>query len=505
MGVVPVRDQSYRVHSISRFTGGMTFTQQGEDEAEKFENFEMLRDGYLTSRLGIYKANSNSIGSAAIVGLGNITAGSGQFTIAAKTGTTWYYRSTVNVFPASFSSFTVPESPLTAPVRMESVLNTSNASFAVFTNVNFTRLISWDGGAGSASQISGSPANCTFLRHFDGRLYAATKGQTIYFSDKGDPFTWPTANVFYVSSVYGGIRGLERYPGMLLILMERAILGLRGDPALGFTLTVLHDRIGCDSEASVSTSGSATAFRFERETYIFSGNVNTITGKLPGMLIADGSGSGDNAWGTLTPYHYVVRRSRGTGTTQSEMLVYDRRFGSSWGLWTYPTTTLIGASHPAQAIVVAPNLTDGFLLNGGDGNVYFQPMRQHGDFDYSTSLVDFSTDDTNINVLSVWRSRKLYMGSSAMVKQWRRIIVGGRGTGALLRTRHWDENGTLYTNTLKSDTNVPFMTDGPTVDGATGRNTFSAIQLEVVGSNLVIPDVQIHWRPVRFSAGGALS
>lgn len=504
MGVVPVRDKSYRVHNINRFTGGMTFTQQGDDESEKFENFEMLRDGYLTSRLGCYKANSNSIGSAAIVGIGKVTAGGNTFTFAAKTGTTWYY-STSNSWPVAFSSITVPESPLTDAVRMESVLDSSNASYAVFTNVNFTRLISWDGGAASASQIAGSPANMTFVRHFDGRLYAANKAQTIYFSDKSNPFSWPTANVFYVSSVYGGIRGLERYPGMLLILMERAILGLRGDPATGFNVTVLHDRIGCDTEASVSTSGSATAFRFERETYLFNGNVTSLTANLTGLQIADAGASSANSWGVLTPYHYVMRRSRGTGAVATEAYVLNRQLGNLWGLWNYPTATLLGASSPLQAIVAAPNLTDGFLMNGGDGSLYFQPIRQAGDFNYTNSIVAFTEDDTTRPVLSLWRSKKFYLGSSTLVKQWRRVLVGGSGTAVSLTARYRNPAGTLVTEVLKSSATVPFNVDTPTIDGVTGQSLFSSLQIELSGNSLQIPDVQVHWRPVRFSAGGDLS
>lgn len=517
MGSIPVPDHSWRNISLNNFTGGLTFTQNNDSECEIFDNWEMLREGSPTTRLGVEKVNSTNIGTAMVVGMGFVTTGtsSSQTLIVAKTGTTWWKTNLpITVAATTFTSISVPESPGNDPVRMETVADTSDTSWAVFVNKNFTGVIKYDGT--TASVAASSPANQQYIRWFSSRLYVAgnpTKPRTIRFSESADPFSWPTTNEFIVPARYGIITGLEAHSGRLFIFCQRGILQMVGSPPDDFEVSNLHDQIGCNIPGSISTYGTSTAFMGDRSAFILSGSVKNLSERLYGPKLTGAAGSDQLAYGALTPFHYIIRRSMNNNTTPltngtAEMLVLDRHF-DSWGTWLYPATTSLGASAPYQSIVISmPGIHTDLLLSGGDGNIYNQSTRVVQAYDLTNSTVLFSVDydgATGVAVTSRLRTRQLPLGSPAVQKQLGEILVAGQGTATSFKVRMFDSTYTLREGTVATNKVLPFRTRNPQVGDTTMRTVWGELQLDISLQRSVLKEMMVAYRPRRFSIGGALS
>ena len=189
-------------------------------------------------------------------------------------------------------------------------------------------------------------------------------------------------------------------------------------------------------------------------------------------------------------------------------MAFDRQRGGWYSAWTYPTTTLVGASIPFQSTMCV--LGDNILLGGGDGQLYMQPTRliagenAMGVFDSTFPL--FTTDDTSINVVSTIRSSLLWFGDGGLQKQIRRWIFAGASLAASASVIHriYDHSGTLSTASTLSSKTLPFQTESPTLDTTT-KQIGVAFQIELQASNLILQGVDCIYRLVRAAASYALT
>ncbi len=385
----------HQLWALSNFTGGETFLQREDREAEIMVNFELMRDGYLTNRLGTTRLNANDIGAEMIVGMDLV----GQTKVLiAKSGTTFYYG---DINPTiTFSSFTVPKSPGSDPVRFASA---GDARAYYMVNKNFTGVVKWDGASGSASVVSGSPVG-EYISHYNKVMYVAgdpAHPNRLYHSDAAAYDSWPALNYIDISPRHGFITGMVNQPGQLIVFCERAILTLRGKPPLRYNLDAVHEYVGCDHPASLSSFGSVSVFRFRGNLIQLSSTVEVLSDQVRGYSphIA-GSTDVNRSWGVLTPNYYVLAQSTNPGSTRYapsstnplRLFIYDRTRYQCFYRWAYPPESAVGHYVGAQAVVAAPE-GHAFYIAGGDGNVYRQSLRQwSADYSYTTSSVSFTKD-----------------------------------------------------------------------------------------------------------------
>jgi hypothetical protein len=531
--------------NIDNFSGGLSWRQSGPSEAEVFTNWEMARDGFPITRLGTELVNANSIDTNMINGMGLIGAGNTMATaqvylVVTKSSGMWYYAPfpgsmyTLDTrgapqlidggpanYPLTFSTFTPAIIPDFSQVRMESVIDNSGNPWGVFANAQFGGLLQWNAVVGSqATLTAGSPA-ATIIRHFNSRLYAAGIANNPYliqFSDIGNPLSWPTTNTFNILAKYGIITGLEEQLGQLYVFTDRCILVIQGDPPNDFRLIALHPRVGCAYPNTISTLGATTAFYHNGNVYSMSGGeVDNISGKIAGLVI-NGAGCNPNrAWGALTNFQYVINTSQNnsnvnapapTVSQTNQAYVLQRSRFNFWSLWNYPNNCGVGQFNPYQAVVFAPK-SDGYLIGGGDGNVYHQPFRQFGDLNLVTGNEPFTVDVgvTNPYPVSTYRSSQLTMGDATMQTMIRRVLVAAQGQNASINLGLWDANDVKQVYNVLSGGAFPATRPGPGVLTRTGAaGGLMGIQPEVSASQCRLRAIGIEWKPIRqYTGAGPLT
>lgn len=514
MPPVNVPDRTWRLFSVNNFSGGMAVPPRDDTEASLIQNFEIARNGILVTRPGTVKYNTTDLGTGLTMGLGYGQPSANKLMFVVKSGTIWY-RTMTTGYPANFSSITCPATG-DNPVNMEPVEAGSTAAapgagrYQLFTCPNWSRIQQWDGSAAATSDIAGaspSPANCRYIRLAGQRVYAAGQDAnpyTVYFSDPGDPFTWPTGNSFSVPASRGKIRGLERQSGVLLIITERAILQLQGDPPDNYRLTTIHENLGSDCANTISTVGAVTAFLSGFGPMMLSGGVQAFGDKIRNEDSFDSSSHLDTTYGLLTPYYYFMRTqppngANPAGSGSSEYLwVYDRLRFQSWVKYEYPTTTAIGASNGSYQPMIWDDYADCLVLAAGNGSLYAQP--------FHNLLVDeaytFTQDagSTPVDVTSAYRGRYLDFGDAAMQKQFRRILAGGQWADISVQVDSIGKHGALSTAAPIISYGMMYSTDRPSI-GTSGRpSLFSQMRLYISGTEMVLRNWSMAWRPSRLSA-----
>ena len=501
----------FQLLNVSNFSGGMTFFQQKDSECEILENMEIQRDGSIVNRLGTEKINSGSLGTNIIVGLDLVNA----YLIVAKTGLTFYYANWTAAYPAAFSSFTVPASPLANPVRMTAHEDaTTGAALYYFVNQNWTGVVKWDGTAGAANYVATSPVG-RYIARYAKMLFVSNGTQRVYFSDPGLPDSWPALNYIDIPAKHGVVTGFASQPGSLIIFTERSVLILRGVPPLRYDLDVLHERIGCDAPNTISQFGSIIYFMFRGAIMQLSTSVEIVSDAIRGFpRSATGVNADNTSWAVLTPFYYIVSyptnpNASGTAAPGAsdpyKMIVYDRLRFQAFSRWSYPLATSVGATVGVQAAIAGPDNTQaGILGAGGDGNVYRQGFRQMNPSYLSDGSITFTTDvdgAAGTAVTGRWRSQTYDMGSPLIQKVHRRVLVAGQGTCTSLTANRLDVTGTLRSDVLVTSKALPFDTRKPTFSGAGGYPRFSEFQLDISGTSMWIKGVAVEWRPQRLAGG----
>ena len=114
----------------------------------------------------------------------------------------------------------------------------------------------WDGQASAILLLPGTPPIGNIGIVFQNYLFyagVATAPSRLYFSDLGDPTTWPAINFIDVPSPYDGdpITGLAILYGNLIIFKRHSIYIMTGTSATTFALSATNAAVGCVSPYSV--------------------------------------------------------------------------------------------------------------------------------------------------------------------------------------------------------------------------------------------------------------
>lgn len=238
----------------------------------------------------------------------------------------------------------------------------------------------WDGTTLTA--VSGAPAGTWLLVWHRNRMYAATgKSSRLYFSDLGDPTSWPVLN-FLDFDVDDGdrITALAEGPdGSLVIFKETSRHVLRGTGPGSYTSHSVRDGIGCVSHwataqvADEKGSSSELAFLSREGVYLTDGTKKT--------LISDAITPDVRVWpqeylhlSSLAYYNQHLHVSLPNGrydTANTYIWAWDVR-GKGWWPWTIPashlfvwytgTARMLLAGSPATGRI--HTLWDGYNDNG---------------------------------------------------------------------------------------------------------------------------------------------
>ncbi len=517
-----------KTYKFPYFTGGLSTNPSKPTECAQFDNFDVRRDGYSQTRQSTFLINTTTaIGTSMCVGLYRTSIASesnpAAMLIVAKTGTTFYstpilgsYLNTatfsmpLNHLPLSFTSFTVPTSPGDSPVYFESMLDANFAPKVYMVNPNFGGVLLWDPSnpSGSASVISGSPANPYLIVEFSGRLFVVTTASpnVIQFSNPADPSTWSSTDKFQIASKWGPIVALMSQDDKLYIFTTTAILYMTGDPTAPY-VGVMHPYITTVSQSTISQFGPLCMFAGrDNNIYSLAGSVNLTSDPIRGEMFGGtylGNGANTtNAWGALTPFYYFLRAPLNTssspasptkGSVTTFTMVYERERFGYWGRYVYPTNSGLGQSDPYQAIVCYIPEWQAVLLPNGIGDIYLQPL-MNSNYPPNTQPAvpqDYGlTALTPVPVLSVLNTM-MFEGEDDkfITKLFRRGMITGSGDllGISLYLYTNSDTPTVIDPTIYRNS-LPTQWELPGIDGSSSSASleFNMIQIIISGTNLIL-------------------
>jgi DNA-binding beta-propeller fold protein YncE len=363
MGIIRIPKRDFKPDLQIDFTKGFALSAKADNEAELFQNIELDRDGSIQSRLGCFKHNTNDLGGLPILGFGRQYFGvSVTDTIVAAQGNGGgggSYQWTVAPYfvAAAWSQFGSNYDGMYDPVVSEACTLLDETPILVFANINYTTLEYWDGSAGTAVTIAGSPANASLLRFSTSRLYAsgiAANPTRVYYSDQSDPTSWPSENFFDILPNRGRVMGLEVSAGTgttLNIATDRSWQAMYGDPSPGggFSLQPVQDGFGCDTPRGIVTLGSITLSPWRGDLYIYTGSVQDISEPYRGITMSgefnpawQGGGTPSPNFGNLTGIFVDTVNNEVFVTSQGNNAVYV--FNRSDSLGSQPIRTITGGS-----------------------------------------------------------------------------------------------------------------------------------------------------------------
>jgi hypothetical protein len=223
----------------------------------------------------------------------------------------------------------------------------------------------WDGTTLTA--IAGAPTGTWYLVWHRNRMYALTgKNSRLYFSDLGDPTSWPVLN-FLDFDVDDGdkLTGMISIDdGGLVLFKERSRHMLKGSGPGNYTSLSIRDDVGCVSHWAIAhvTDMNQVAFLDRSGVYLTNG--------VSKHLISDAITPDVRAWpqATLTKadmcyfnehLHLALPNTFGD-TANTYLWVWDVR-GKGWWPWTIAASHLLVHFDGANRYLLASSTTTGQL------------------------------------------------------------------------------------------------------------------------------------------------
>lgn len=498
MGAVYPRDFSWRRSKMPALTGGLTFTQNGDKDAVLFDNVEMLRDQYIRPRSG-YRLGV-TLGGAQVLGMALASAApsgtaSDNWLVMACTDALYVLLLTNalagNYTPTKVTWATAPGG--TNAVDITGGYDASDNAYVIMACADWTGLQSWDGTSGSTAAIAGSPASAIVHFHDDKRVYAVPPNKNaLSVSDIATPTSWPSANLLGISSSYGRVRRMASQAGNLLLLCEKGIQYLTGDPTQNPYVGTINPDVGGSSPLSICSYGNDMALYHRGNVYQLVGQLSVLTDALKGILPADNAGMG------LGPFNVLLRPQ-----ATADAYMYDRFHYGAWTHYTYSNGPL--SVSPTFPLVQYVDELNTYALNGNDGNVYFQDTWTLRNAQSGTSPPpDTTTSDIADSGGSAVRPRIITrpydLGDSLLIKIWRCVTAFGYGSNVSLTMNLFDYAGNKHAINMGTGLTLPFEVNTPSVDGTSSSpyTEFAQVQFDISGDYLYLKDLVLEWRPCRY-------
>jgi hypothetical protein len=236
-------------------------------------------------------------------------------------------------------------------------------------------LKSWDGT--TLATVAGAPTGIWYLVWHKNRVYAATgKSSRLYFTDLGDPTSWPVLNFIDFDIDDGDkVTGIRSLPdGALLITKEHSRHILRGSGPGNYTTLSFRDGVGCVSHWAMASVPEANRLAFlDREgVYLTDGaHVQLISDHITPDLRAWPQGK--LALACLEYYNYHLHLSVPNGPTDirnTYLWLWDER-SKGWWPWNIPASHLLNYFDGTTEMLLASSGTTGALYqlwNGDNDN-----------------------------------------------------------------------------------------------------------------------------------------
>lgn len=214
---------------------------------------------------------------------------------------------------------------------------------AVYGGNGIEPLISYNGT--SYSVVNGA-INPQLVKVHKNRVFAVKKNSsTLYFSDAGNPSSFPANNFIQINTNDGQvITGLEVLQDALVIFKEESIFVLTGEPlGSGNTTTIgnlqlrkANSDVGCTAGRSVQRVGSVLFFMHKSGLYVFQNYASQlISAKLNRTFVEDMNPAFlDQCWAVYSPVEkkYILGFPTPGSPTPDRAIVYDM-LTKNFSLW----------------------------------------------------------------------------------------------------------------------------------------------------------------------------
>lgn len=373
--------------------------------------------------------------------------------------------------------------------------NPSSGYLLLMCSKNWPHILYWNGSAASASPISQSPANVFAMANYQNCVVAAIdQTNSISFSDPGDPMKWPSDSQLDIDTKWGVITGLVSTDDKIVIFCEKGILYLSGDLLDQPYVGILHPEIGA-TRGLITQYGSSIMFVYGQNLYTLDGSVTLVSDSIRDQLDIP-----LNSHLTMNDEYAIIRPGRGQGEL-SDLYTYEKlRFGF-WSHHTFPSNTGIGGLNPIQGIVkYVAYPWDCFLIPGGNGNVYAQPLLDKGSIVGSSDIEYYSTNSTP--TLSRVETRLLDFGDRLLTKQFRRGMIYGEGHDITVTLAFVSKDKVITEVTPElSSTTLPCQFTVPIADGTENSppTEFQEMSLYIEGKNILLQKMTIDFKPIRYN------
>lgn len=283
---------------------------------------------------------------------------------------------------------------------------------------------------GSSYAIANAGISPQYVKIHNNRVYCANKNSsTLYFSDAGNPTSFPVNNFIQINTNDGQvITGLAEVPNGLLIFKSGSVWLLTGEPlGAGNTTTIgnLQLRqaagplgVGCSAFRTIQRVDQVVLFMHYSGLYYYqNGNIYPLSPQL-NTTFKSGMNPGfiSLSWGLYSPAEkkYFLGYPSSAATTPDSVILYDL-LTKQYALWDHmPGSCAVSFQFSG--------LQDTILM--GDptkGNIY-ELLQGYADIYGDNGMATGSATNTLTDTTKSW-------ATNALVDA-RILIIGGPGTGS---------------------------------------------------------------------------
>jgi len=239
---------------------------------------------------------------------------------------------------------------------------------------------------GTTYSIANSAITPQFVKINKNRVYCANKNSsTLYFSDAGNPNSFPANNFIQINTNDGqNITGIEVINDTLIIFKDDSIWVLTGDPLGAGNITTIgnlqlrraNSSVGCSAFRTIKKVGSAILFMHYSGIYVFQNNtsVSISDGLNTTFQTAMNQSYISSAWAiydNLTNL-YIMGYPSATSTTPDKAIVYNM-ISKTQTIWDHLpgscATTYRFSGLNASIVMGDPNKGNIYQLNQGYADI----------------------------------------------------------------------------------------------------------------------------------------
>lgn len=303
---------------------------------------------------------------------------------------------------------------------------------------------------GTSYSVVNSAINPALVKIHKNRVFVVKKNSsTLYFSDAGNPSSFPANNFIQINTNDGqNIRAIEVLQDSLVIFKDDSIFVLTGEPlGAGNTTTIgnlqlrqANSDVGCTAGRTVQRVGSVLFFMHKSGLYVFQNYASQlISQKLNKTFKQDMNPSFlDQCWAVYSPFEkkYLLGYPSTVSTTCDRIIVYDM-LTKNFSMWDNMPGAC-GVNYRFSGIV------DRVVMGDPNKGIIYQLFQGGYDIAGDNGTATGGTTTTLTDTSKSWTTNQLV---DADVR-----IISGPGVGQV---------STITSNTANSITFSPALSPAP--------------------------------------------